>query len=121
MARAGTLHLETYDVAAVAQASLKKSRGEIHLVSGDDSHPEGLRQVLLAPFGQHLEWGLPAKLLSRVRIDVGADEVDVVLGEVVERRALGQDSPEERVGVLDVRLLPRAVRVAVVHLDALLL
>ena len=57
---------------------------------------------------------------ARVAVDVREHEVDVVLGEGLERHALDQDPAGLLVHALGVCLLLRAVRVAVEHAGAVL-
>ena len=56
--------------------------------------------------------GLPAERRARGGVDVREHEVDVLLRQRVEGRALDEDPPDLLVVALDVRLLLRVVRVA---------
>ena len=96
-------------------------RVERHLVRGDLHDAEaveepaplvavGLRELVVGR-------GVPERG-ARVAVDVREHDVDVVLVQGVEARALEEDAPELLVVALDVRLLRRAVRVAVEDLRA---
>ena len=76
--------------------------------------PSGLAELLR----EHVVRGLVVEDSARVARDVAGDEVDVVLRERVEGHAVEEDAPLLAVLALDVRLLRRAVGVAVEQLDA---
>ena len=96
-------------------------RVERHLVSGNLHDAEAVEELapLVAVCPRELVvWrGVPERG-ARVAVDVRERDVDVVLVQGVEARALEEDSPELLVVPFDVRLLRRAVRVAVEHLRA---
>lgn len=53
--------------------------------------------------------GFPSELLSRIRLGMRAEEVDIVLGEVVEGCFYQRGAALKRVGVLYHELHPRVV------------
>ena len=75
--------------------------------------PSGLAELLR----EHVVRGLVVEDSARVARDMACDEVDVVLRERVEGDAVEEDAPLLAVLALDVRLLRRAVRVAVEQPD----
>lgn len=92
-----------------------------HLARGDAPHAERVEER--APLGPELlhervVGALPAEGVAGERVDVRHGEVDVLLPERVEGRALLEDAPELDVDALDVGLLRRAVRVAEERLHA---
>ena len=94
---------------------------ERHLVRRD-SHDSELAEERLAFLAEFVDERVvrrrPAERLARVAVEVRHHEVDPVLVEGVERHAFLEDAPELQVEALDVRLLGRAVGVAVEHPDA---
>ena len=96
-------------------------RVERHLVRGDLHDAEAVEEPApLVPVCLRelvVGRGVPERG-ARVAVDVREHDVDVVLVQGVEARALEEDAPELLVIALDVRLLRRAVRVAVEDLRA---
>ena len=88
-------------------------RGDLHDAERAEELPSGLAELLR----EHVVRGLVVEDSARVARDVACDEVDVVLRERVEGDAAEEDAPLLAVLALDVRLLRRAVRVAVEQLD----
>ena len=89
-------------------------RGDPHDAERVEELPSGLAELLR----EHVVRGLVVEDSARVARDVAGDEVDVVLRERVEGHAVEEDAPLLAVLALDVRLLRRAVGVAVEQLDA---
>ena len=91
-------------------------RVERHLVGGDLHDAETVEEPApVVPVGLHelvVGRGV-AEREAGVAVDVREGDVDVVLVEAVEARALDEDAPQFLVVALDVRLLRGAVRVAV--------
>ena len=84
----------------------------------DAEFVEELPAFFAEALDERLVGRLAAKDAARVAVHVGEDEVDVVLAERVEARAVFEDSADLAVMALHVRFLRRAVGVAVEHADA---
>ena len=96
-------------------------RVERHIVRGDLHYSESVEELssFVAVGLRELVVGRGApERGARVAVDVRERDVDVVLVQRVEARALEEDAPEFLVVSLDVRLLRGAVRVAVEDLRA---
>ena len=92
----------------------------VRLDAPDAERVEELLPVLAVAGHERVVGGGVVEDAARVAVDVREHEVDVVLGEGLERHALDQDPAGLLVHALGVCLLLRAVRVAVEHAGAVL-
>ena len=113
--------LEDDTVGMALELLAEHVRVERHLVGRDlhdSKHVEQPSRLRAVGLHELVAWRGVAERGARVAVDVREDDVDVVLVQGVEARALGQDAPELLVVAFDVRLLRGAVGVAVEDLRA---
>ena len=113
--------LEDHHVSPALELRAEKHGVKRDLVAGNPDDAQ-LVEERLAVRAELLHEGVVGRPVvedaTRVAGDVRADEVDVVLGERVERDAVREDPAFLAVFALDVRLLRGAVGVAVEQVDA---